>query len=89
MVAEELYELFLKRIDEVSKVIAANQGLSEPMNMDAVITQLLRMARNAGWKEPEPKLVKYCSNRTCENFVSKSDRKKARAAIKQKAKGNK
>ncbi len=33
--------------------------------------------------------IKYCSNRTCKNFVSKSDRKKARAAIKKKAQENK
>jgi valyl-tRNA synthetase len=84
VLAEELYELYLKKIDEVSKVISANRELTEPMNMDRVIDQLLRLARNAGWiktvvEEPEKCdcntcnkcVVTHCSNRTCDNYVEK------------------
>jgi len=85
VVAEELYELYLKKIDEVGKVITANSELSEPMNADNVISQLLRLARNAGWTEPvveEPEIqdttskckrcvVKSCPNKMCDNHVEK------------------
>jgi len=84
VVSEELYELFLKRIAEVDKVIKANDQLEEPMSMHSVIDQLLRLARNAGWKEPvveEPEkcdcntcnkcVVTACPNRACDNHVPK------------------
>jgi hypothetical protein len=102
VLAEELYDLFLKKIDEVSKVITANKELTEPMNADAVVTQLLRLARNAGWAEPvveEPEIpkpywgcgkckvtVKSCPDRTCTNYVEK---KKKKVKGKLKAKGGK
>jgi hypothetical protein len=84
VLAEEMYELYLKKIDEVSRVITANKELTEPMNMHRVVDQLLRLARNAGWTEPvveEPEkcdcntcnkcVVTHCSNRTCDNYVEK------------------
>jgi hypothetical protein len=99
VMAEELYDLFLKKIEEVSKVITANKELKEPMNMNAVVTQLLRLARNSGWVEPvvvEPEkcdcntcnkcVVTHCSNRTCDNYVEK---KKKKVKGKLKAKGGK
>jgi hypothetical protein len=61
------------------------------MNADAVVTQLLRLARNAGWIEPvveEPEVpkqywgcgkckvtVKSCANRICNNYVEKKKKK--------------
>ena len=89
VLAEELYEMFLKAISKVDQLIKTNNELNDPVDSDKLVTTLLRMARNAGWKEPEPKLVKYCSNRTCDNFMSKEDREKAIAAAKKKAKDNK
>jgi hypothetical protein len=100
VLAEELYELYLSKIEEVSKVISANRELTEPMNVDAVITQLLRLARNAGWTEPvveEPEIqdttkkctkcvVKSCPNKMCDNYVEK---KKKKVKAKLKAKGEK
>lgn len=53
IVAEELYDLFLKKAYEVDRVIEANKELEAPMDASKVIDQLLRMARNAGWKEDE------------------------------------
>jgi hypothetical protein len=83
-VKEELYELFLRKIAEVDSVIKANKELQLPMNTDSLTTQLLRLARNAGWEEPvveEPAkcdcntcnkcVVTHCSNRTCDNYVEK------------------
>jgi hypothetical protein len=88
VLAEELYELYLKKIDEVSKVITANKELTEPMNMHRVVDQLLRLARNAGWTEPvveEPEkcdcntcnkcFVTSCPNRACDNHVPKGKKK--------------
>jgi hypothetical protein len=91
VMAEELYELYLTRIDAVSKIISANSQLKEPMNADKVITQLLRLARNAGWTEPVVEelpptsegaycgkcdiVVKGCANRTCEFHKPKKKKK--------------
>jgi hypothetical protein len=97
VVAEELYDLFLKRIDEVGKVITANKELTEPMNTDKVVTQLLRLARNAGWTEPvveEPVVqdttskckrckVVSCPNKMCDNHKPKK-RKKVKGAKNEK-----
>jgi len=94
VVAEELYELFLARILEVDNVIKANTELTEPMNAENVVSQLLRLARNAGWTEPEVEelqptsegaycgkcdiVVKGCANRTCE-FHKPKKKKKVKA----------
>jgi hypothetical protein len=89
VMAEELYDLFLKKIEEVSKVITANKELKEPMNADAVVTQLLRLARNAGWTDPvveEPEVqdttskckrckVVSCPNKMCDNHKPKKKKK--------------
>jgi hypothetical protein len=95
VLAEELYELYLKKIDEVSKVISANRELTEPMNMDRVIDQLLRLARNAGWiktvvEEPVVQdttkkctkcVIKSCPNKMCDNHKPKKDKKKVKAKL--------
>jgi hypothetical protein len=89
VVAEELYELFLKKITEVDEVMKANKELTEPMSVDKVVDQLLRLARNAGWTEPVVEesvvqdttskctkcVVKSCSNRMCDNHKPKKKKK--------------
>jgi hypothetical protein len=97
VLAEELYEMFLKKIAELNKIILANTELDDPMDASKVIDQLLRMARNSGWEEynpPEGLCEKCkikdrqitCPNRTCENNVQK---KKKQVKGKAKAKGEK
>jgi hypothetical protein len=101
VLAEEMYELFLKIVKEMDEFVRANKEIGFPVSINWIKQQFARMARNSDVAEEDVEgvtsgelakdveFIKYCSNRTCENFVSKSDRKKARAAIKQKAKGNK
>jgi hypothetical protein len=102
VLAEELYELFLKSVNKLDEIVRANKELKEPMNNDKVIDQLLRLARNIGWTEPvveelEPTsegayckkcdiVVKGCANRTCEFYKEK---KKKKVKVKLKAKGEK
>lgn len=96
VVAEELYELYLKQVAKVDEIINANKELSDPIRADSIISQLLRMARNAGWEEPVVEevesntcnkcVVKSCPNRTCENHKPK---KKKQVKGKVKAKGEK
>jgi hypothetical protein len=81
VLAEELYELFLKRIAEVDKVIKANDQLEEPMRMDNVVDQLLRLARNAGWtepvvEEPESNTCDKCKVTSCPNKLCKNNKPK-------------
>ena len=54
VLAEELYELFLKKTTELDRIIRANSELDDPMDASKVIEQLLRMARNVGWEEYKP-----------------------------------
>jgi hypothetical protein len=101
VLAEEMYELFLKIVKEMDEFVRANKEIGFPVSINWIKQQLARMARNSAVAEEniegvtsgelakDVEFIRYCSNRTCENFVSKSDRKKARAAIKQKAKWNK
>jgi len=98
VLAEEMYELFLKSINRVDEIIKANKELVDPMHSDKVTDQLLRLARNAGWTEPvveEPAesntcnkcKVSSCPNRTCLNY--RGPVKKKRVKGKAKAKGEK
>jgi hypothetical protein len=77
ILAEELYELFLKNVSKIDEIIAANKELADPMEPSKVIDQLLRMARNIGWIEGvvahlnpviEPEEVEVESN-TCNKCV--------------------
>ena len=82
---EELYELFLKAIGKVDEVITASKNLDDPISPDAVVDQLLRQARNAGWVEPvveevesntcDKCVVSSCPNRLCDNYVDKPKKK--------------
>ncbi len=96
VLAEELYELFLKAVSKVDEIIKANKELEDPMQPHKVIEQILRIARNSGWEEykpPEGLCEKCkikdrkvtCPNRTCENNVPKKKQVKGKA----KAKGEK
>jgi predicted transcriptional regulator len=79
--AEELYELFLKKMTELDEIVSANKELSEPMDSTKVIDQLLRAARNSGWEEPVVEEVESntcnkckvtsCPNRACDNHKPK------------------
>jgi len=105
VVAEELYELFLKKVADVDNVITANKELKEPMDTDKVVSQLLRMARNAGWEleevavieEPEPTSEgAYCGKcdivvKGCANRTCEfhKPKKKKKVKTKVKAKGEK
>jgi hypothetical protein len=89
VLAEELYELFLKSVSKLDEIIKANKELAEPMSTDKVTDQLLRLARNVGWTEPvveEPKvqdttskctkcIIKSCPNKMCDNHVEKKKKK--------------
>jgi hypothetical protein len=73
VLAEEMYELFMKKIAELSEVITANGKLDDPVESTKITTLLLRLARNAGWEEYKPpkdmceKCKVTCPDRTCEN----------------------
>lgn len=73
VLAEEMYELFMKKIAELSEVITANGKLDDPVESTKITAQLLRLARNAGWEEYKPpkdmckKCKVTCPDRTCEN----------------------
>ena len=91
---EELFELFLRAINKVDEIIAANQKLDDPINSDGMVDTILRQARNLGWKEPDilksntcnKCKVSSCPNRMCKNHVEKPKKK---VTGKVKAKGEK
>lgn len=66
ILAEELYDLYLKKVYELDEIIEANKELEDPMDASKVIDQLLRMARNVGWVELEG----FCERCTFERGLS-------------------
>jgi hypothetical protein len=85
---EELYEMFLTQTAKVDEIVDSNNELETPVDQSKFINELLRMARNAGWEEPEGKGCHQCTcpDRTCENHKEKP---KKQVEGKVKAKGEK
>lgn len=80
VVAEELYEKLFSQVTTLDEYIRINIKMDNPVDPDKIVSQLLRMARNAGWQEPKPpvdlceKCKVTCPDRTCENNVSKGNK---------------
>jgi hypothetical protein len=80
VVAEELYEKFFSQVTTLDEYIRINIKMDNPVDPDKIVSQLLRMARNAGWQEPKPpadlceKCKVTCPDRTCENNVPKGNK---------------
>lgn len=82
ILAEELYDLFLKKVYELDDIISANKELEDPMDRSKIEDQLLRMLRNIDWT-PHDNFCPICSatrgltnkkSRTVTYKVSCSDR---------------
>ena len=94
VLAEELYELFLKAVSKVDEIIKANKELEDPINSDDMVETILRQARNLGWVEPvieevlesntcDKCVVSRCPNRMCKNHVEKP-KKQVKGKVKAK-----
>jgi hypothetical protein len=72
ILAEELYDLFLKKVYELDEIVAASKELEDPIDQSKIIDQALRIARNVGWQEYKDFCLKCTFTRGLSNKKSRT-----------------